>query len=56
MYSETENILNDKKQAKFRERAAAIRRVSICLLAFGMILIGLAGAFWRTKNSPSMNS
>ncbi len=56
MYSETENILNDKKQDKFRRRAAAIRRVSFCLFAFGMILTGLAGAFWRTKNSPSMNS
>jgi len=48
--------LNDKKQAKFKQRATAIRRVSMVLLAFGMILIVLAGAFWRTHNSPSMNS
>jgi cytochrome b561 len=56
MYSETENILNDKKQAKFKQRATAIRRVSMVLLAFGMVLIGLAGAFWRTKGSFAMNS
>ena len=56
MYSETENILNDKKQARFLQRATALRRVSIVLLAFGMVLVGLGGVFWRTKNSNAMNS
>lgn len=56
MYSETENILNDKKQARFKQRATAVRRVSVVLLAFGMIFIGLAGAFWRTRHSPALNS
>lgn len=50
MYSETENIrklhlrahlrtsVNGKKQEKFRQRAVALRRVSMVLLLFAIIL------------------
>jgi hypothetical protein len=52
MYSsETESILNGKKKEKFRQRAVALRRVSIVLLVFGLIKLGISGFLWRDKKT-----
>jgi hypothetical protein len=47
MYSETENILNGKKKEKFRQRAVALRRVSVVLCIFGLLKLGISGMLWR---------
>jgi NADH:ubiquinone oxidoreductase subunit 6 (subunit J) len=51
MYSETENILNGKKKEKFRQRAIALRRVSVVLSLCGIIMLGIAGLLWRDKKA-----
>lgn len=53
MYSETENILNSKSSEKFRQRAVALRRVSMVLLLFSFIKIVLAIVFWRDGTNVS---
>ena len=47
MHFESENILNSKKPDKFRQRAVALRRVSIVLLIFGLLKIVLSASLWR---------
>jgi len=56
MYSETENILNGKKKEKFRQRARALRRVSVVLFVCGIIKMGIAGLLWRDKASIIANA
>ena len=47
MYSETDNILNSKGIEKFKQRATALRRVSLVLLGLAFFKLALAIAFWR---------
>jgi hypothetical protein len=41
--------LNGKKKEKFRQRAIALRRVSVVLSLCGIIKLGIAGLLWRDK-------
>jgi hypothetical protein len=47
MFSETDSILSKKDSDKFRERARALRRVSIILLLIALLKLSLVFFFWR---------
>ena len=47
MYSETDKILDGKKSEKFRQRAIALRRVSIVLMVLGILKVVLSTLLWR---------
>ena len=58
MYSETDNILNSKGIDKFRQRAIALKRVSLVLLGLACFKFFMAIAFWRdaARVSAGVNS